>query len=479
MSFAQVEQFFNPKSIAVIGASNNPDAHGHNHFNFQRCYGFSGQLYPVNPNQKEVLGHRAYPSLADIPYPVEHVIVAVGIQAVPDILDQAAKKGVKSIHVYAGRASETGRPEAKKLDELIQTKVKQYGIRLVGPNALGMFCPKSGLAFGYDFPPVPGKVGGIMQSGANSSNLCHFALHRGVNFSKVASYGNAMDLNETDFWEYFIDDPETEIIVSYNEAIKGDTKKYLELVTRAAKKKPVVICKGGRTPAGGRFTIGHTNSNAAADRDLFLEPIRKTGAVVVRNIDEMLDMAVAFGQLPPVKGNRLGLGGGGGGDCVLNTDMFEEAGFVLPELPQGIHEEFKKKGSQMWDWIKNPGDFSIVGPNDPFTVPALLEEMSKYSEFDLLCGYVGEDFPFKIDGLEAVMLFNIEGYINVFKTKRKPFFAVVRSRALGVREMEGQRHRIYAKIRTRFLQEGLPFFESVDSAALAVRRQMEYYQKRG
>ena len=479
MSIEQVRQLFHPGSIAVIGASNNPEVHGHNHFNFQRCYGFSGNLYPVNPKQPEVLGHKAYPSLEAIPYPVDHVIVSVGIQAVPDILDQAAKKGVKTMHIYAARASETGRPEAKKLDETILAKVKQYGIRLVGPNALGLFCPASGLGFGYDFPPVPGHVGAFMQSGANGSNLCHFALHKGVNFSAVASYGNGMDLNEIDFLEYFIDDPDTEVILNYNEALRGDPEQYLDLVAKAAKKKPVVICKGGRTQAGGRFTIGHTNSNAAADRDYFDEPLRKTGAVIVRDIDEMIDMAVAFSQMPPVKGYSLGLAGGGGGDCTLNTDMFEESGFVLTELPQEIREEFKKMGSQMWDWIKNPGDGSIVGPGDTFTVPALLAEMVKSPAYDCVCGYVGEDYPFKTYLLEASILNDIEEYIKIARTSKKPFFSVVRSRALGMREMDGQRARVNAKVRTRFMEEGIPFFESVESAARAIKRQIEYWKRRG
>ena len=171
MSPDSLDFLFYPKSIAVVGASNNPETHGHNHFNFQLCYGFKGALYPINPKQTEVLGLKAYPSLEDVPGTIDHVICAVGINNVPDLLTQASCKGVKSMHVYSGRASETERPEAKKLDEEILKRARQYGIRILGPNALGLFCPRSGLAFGYDFPKEPGHVGAIMQSGANSQTF--------------------------------------------------------------------------------------------------------------------------------------------------------------------------------------------------------------------------------------------------------------------------------------------------------------------
>jgi acyl-CoA synthetase (NDP forming) len=178
MSQASLDFLFHPRSIAVVGASNNIETHGHNHLNFQLSYGFKGEVYPINPKQTEILGRKAYPSLEAVPGTIDHVIIAVGISNIPDILTQASRKGVKSMHIYSGRASETGRPEAKNLDAEILKRAKEYGIRVLGPNALGIFCPKSGLAFGYDFPEKPGNVGAMMQSGANSSDLCHFSLHR-------------------------------------------------------------------------------------------------------------------------------------------------------------------------------------------------------------------------------------------------------------------------------------------------------------
>jgi acyl-CoA synthetase (NDP forming) len=479
MAQGSLDFLFYPKSIAVVGASNNPEAHGHNHLKFQLSYGYKGDLYPINPTQDNILGLKAYPNLEAVPGTIDHVKIAVAINNVPDILKQASRKGVRSMHIYSGRASETGRPEAKKLDEEILRLAREFGIRILGPNALGLFCPESGISLGFDYPPKPGHVGAIMQSGANTTNLCHIAALRGVKFSKVASFGNGLDINEVELFDYLGDDPKTKVLLCYTEGLHCEPEKFLELVQKAAKTKVVIVCKGGRSTSGTRFSKGHNASNSALGKEIWGEPIKEAGAIMVKDIDEMLDMAVAFSQLPPIKGNRIGAGGGGGGDCVIYTDVWEENGFELPPLPQQMREEFKKRGSQMWDWMNNPADFSIVAPNDAFTVTDALAEMAKYPDYDFIVGYMGEDFPFNVESLKNIMLGEVEGYIKVFKESKKPFIAIVRDRPLGTPEMDGQRWRVYAQARTRFLQEGVPFFGSFDQAAKAIRVQMNYYKKKG
>ncbi len=477
MSKPSLDFLFHPRSIAVVGASNNIESHGHNHMNFQLTYGFKGEVYPINPRQTEILGRKAYPSLAVVPGDIDHVIIAVGIQNVPDIITQAAGKGVRSMHIYSGRASETGRPEAKALDEEILRRAKQYGIRILGPNALGFFCPSSGIAFGYDFPEQPGHVGAMMQSGANSTDLCHLAKLRGVRFSKVVSYGNALDINEADLFEYFIDDPETRLLLCYIEGLRCAPEKYLELLRRATARKPVIICHGGRTKAGTRFSAGHNASKSDIGKEIWDGPVQETGAIFVRTIEELLDMSIAFSQLPPIKGFKLGTGGGGGGNCALYSDEWEENGFSLPPLPQSIREEFKRRGSEAWDWMNNPADYSIVAPGDAYTGPNLLAEMAKYPDFDFIVGYVGEDYPFKVEILEKQIMSNVQEYIKVAKQSQKPFFAIVRDRSLGIREFESLRHKIYARARTRFLEEGITFFPSVGQAAKAIKEYISYCNK--
>ena len=468
---------FNPKSIAVVGASTNTESHGHNFLKFQMSYGFKGKLYPINPKSPEILGLKAYPSLLDVPDTIDHVICAININMIPDIVTQAAQKGVKSVHIYSGRASETGRPEAIKNDEEILRRARQAGIRIVGPNALGIFCPRTGIAFGYEFPEVPGSVGAIMQSGANSTDLCHFSALRGVRFSKVCSYGNALDINEMELLEYFTDDEETKILLCYLEGLKDEPQKFVDLVRKAAKKKPVIICKGARTKAGARFSLGHNTSKAEIGREIWEGPVREAGAILVRNVDELINMAVAFSFLPPVKGNRLGAAGGGGGTCVLYTDEWEENGFELPPIPQEMRDEFKNRGSQLWDWMNNPGDSSIEG-GDAYSSAALLMEMTKHPDFDFIVGYVSEDTPFNIEFISNVVFGDIEQFINIHKVCKKPFFVIIRDRPLGTKQMDGPRHRIFAEARTRLLEAGVPFFTSAADAARTMKEYIDYHQRK-
>lgn len=472
-----LEQLFHPKSIAIVGASANPVGHGHSFMNYILNYGFSGNIYPINPSQAEITGLKAYPDLEHVPGTIDHVTVAVSLNNVPSLLEQGARKGVKTMHIYAGRASETGRPEAKKLDAEILRLAREHNITIIGPNALGIFCPASGLAFGYDFPRDPGNVGAIMQSGANSTDLIHLSALRGIKFSKVVSYGNALDINEEDLLEYFTEDPETKILLCYIEGLRIDPEKYFKLVHKAASLKPVIICKGGRSKAGARWSLHHTASEASF-ADTWKTQIRQAGAILVRNLDEMVNMAVAFSFLAPIKGKRVGIGGGGGGTCVLSADHWEENGFEVPPLPQNIRDEFKRRGSQLWDWINNPADWSIVAPGDACTIEAVLLEMAKHPDFDFIAACVGEDHPFWKDHFVQEITANVEGYIRVSKAGHKPLLAIFGDRPLGISEMDSWRYRTFAKLRTRLIEEHVPFFPTVDQAAQAVTELINYYQKR-
>jgi acyl-CoA synthetase (NDP forming) len=191
-----LEFLFNPESVAIVGASENPTTYGYAFMHHLKSYGFRGRLYPINPRQPEISGVKTYPSLEAIPGSVEYVIHLIGVNHAPDIITQAAQKGAKAVHILAGRAGETGRPEGKRLEAEILKRARENGIRVLGPNCLGIYCPKTGLAFGFDFPREPGKVGALIQSGGNSTDLMHIAALRGIRFNKVVSYGNALDINE-------------------------------------------------------------------------------------------------------------------------------------------------------------------------------------------------------------------------------------------------------------------------------------------
>jgi acyl-CoA synthetase (NDP forming) len=471
-----LEFLFKPESIAIVGASENPATYGHSFMQHILSYGFSGKLYPVNTRQPEIMGVKAYSSLDAIPGTVDYVIDLIGVNNAADIITQAARKGAKAIHILAGRAGETGRPEGKMIEEEILKRAREYNIRILGPNCLGIFCPKAGIAFGFDFPKEPGKVGALIQSGGNSTDLVHIASLRGVRFSKVVSYGNALDINEIDLLQYFLDDPETEIILSYIEGLRGNGREYLELIRQAASKKPVIICKGGRTKVGSRMTLSHTAS-LAGSANLWETAIRQAGAVPVKNLDQMVNMAVAFSFLPPFKGKNVGIVGAGGGRSVLSADEWEENGFIVPPLPQDIREELKRKGSQLWDWLDNPADVSIM-PGDLLSMPDVLSEIVKHPIFDFIAVDAEEDPPFSKETFIQHLTEDMEGYLKISKQCNKPFLVIFDERSPGIKEMDSYIHRTRAELRTLLVKEGLPFFPSVDEASKAVNELITYYRRR-
>jgi len=471
-----LEFLFHPHSVAIVGASENPATYGCFFMHHMLDYGFGGKIYPINTRQPEIMGIKAYPSLDDVPGTIDYVIHVIGVNQAPDLITQAARKGVRAIHILAGRAAETGRPEGKKLEAEILKRAREYGIRVLGPNCLGVFCPGSGLSFGFDFPREPGKVGALIQSGGNSTDLVHISALRGIRFSKVVSYGNALDINEIDLFRYFLNDPETGVIVSYIEGLKGNGREYLELVRRAATIKPVVICKGGRTSVGSRMTLSHTAS-LAGSADLWETAIRQAGAVPVKSLDQMVNMAVAFSFLPPVKGKNVGIVGAGGGRSVLSADEWEENGFTVPPLPQEVRQELRARGSQLWDWIDNPADVSIT-PGDPLTMSDVLSAIVKHPVFDFIAADAEEDPPFQKEAFIQHLTEDMQGYIKISRGCDKPFLIIFDERSPGIGEMDHYNYRTRAELRTLLVREGLPFFPSVDEAAKAVNELITYYHRR-
>jgi len=463
--------------VAIVGASSNPASFGYDYMSHIKGYGYKGNIYPINPKQTEIFGLKAYPDLAQVPGTIDYVICCVGNNHVPSLLTQCAQKGVRAMHILAGRSAETGRAEAKELEAEILKRAKAYSIRLVGPNCLGVYCPESGLAFGYDFPTEVGGVGAIIQSGGNSTDLVHIASLRGVRFSKVISYGNALDVNQNDLFEYFLDDPKTKVILSYIEGLKGDTRQFLHILRKAVTKKPVVICKGGRTSAGARLTVTHTASLAGSG-EVWEAAMRQAGAVPVRHLDEMINMAGAFSMLPPIKGRRVAVVGCGGGRGILSVDAWAENGFDIPPLPEEIREEFKKRGSEIWDWIGNPADASITIPGDAFTIEAVTAEMAKSPVFDFIAADAQEDPPFGKDHYIEEVTKITRGFIRVRKEINKPLLMVFDERSPGMTEADNWNYKTRAQMRTELVQDKLPFFPSVDEAAKAVNEVIMYYHRR-
>jgi acyl-CoA synthetase (NDP forming) len=194
---------------------------------------FAGPIYPINPKAQEVLGLRCYPSLLEVPGPVDHVISSIPASGVLELMDHAAAKAVRSVHFFTAGFRETGEEERIGLEQELLRRAQAAGIRVIGPNCMGLYCPGARVAFNRESPRESGNVAFVSQSGLNAEELIFYAALRGVRFSKVVSYGNAVDLDESDFLEYCTVDPETDIIATYIEGVK-DGRRFLRRLSAAA-----------------------------------------------------------------------------------------------------------------------------------------------------------------------------------------------------------------------------------------------------
>ena len=354
-----LESLFHPRSIAVVGASANERSQGYEFVQGLLKIGFPGPVYPINPKLDELLGRKAYPRLEDVPGPVDFVISAVPAGAALDLVEGAKAKGTKLIHFYTARFSETGHEDAAELERELSRRTREAGIRVIGPNCMGLYYPKAKITFDPDIPTEPGNVGFLSQSGSHAFRVIGRGTGRGLRFSKVISYGNALDLNEVDFLDHFARDPDTDVIAAYIEGVR-DGKRFFEALRRAAHRKPVAVLKGGRTPAGHAAAASHTAS-LASQQAIWQTAVRQAGALEVGSLDDLIDMLVAFRNAGLARGPRVGVLGGAGGGTVEAADLCQEAGLELAPMPQQIREDLREKVPHAWDWVGNPIDGSILG----------------------------------------------------------------------------------------------------------------------
>jgi len=474
MSTHPLYKLLRPRSIAVVGASANPDKPSYIFLRQLLDHGYRGDIFPVNPKYAEVLGVKAYPNLQQIPQTVDYVICCIPAADVPNLIQECGHKEVKLVHIFTGGFSETGRPESARLEQQIRQRAQEYGIRLIGPNCMGLYHPREGIAFGYDFPREPGPVGMASQSGAGATYFVHLAALRGIRFSKIISYGNALDFDESDFLDYFTQDPETRVIVLYIEGIK-DGRRFLSSLTRAAAVKPVIIVKGGRGQAGNRAAASHTAA-LSINGQIWNAAIAQAGAIAAENFEETADLAVSFCFLRTPPGIRAGIVGIGGGPSVLATDECEQAGLDVVPLPTGIRQQLKEKSVAIWDWIGNPVDSSILG--GAIGHIEVLQMMARHPDFDLLIGIINEDAPFPQQYMTSMIRASVRGYIKINQETTKPLVMVVGEKGPGIDNYDHWRWHILSEARTRLIAANIPVYPSISRATRAAKKLADYYHCR-
>jgi len=320
--YSSVDGLFHPASIAIIGASSNPIETGW----VKRLldFGYKGQIYPVNPKAKEIYGIKAYSNIRDVPDPVEYAILNIPAENTPQAMRDCAAKGVKIVHCYTAGFAENGTEQGKQLENEPAQIAQDNGIRLIGPNCMGVYCPASGMTFSEDFPKEKGRIALISQSGAEASRLVFLCQDVNLYFSKAVSYGNAVDLDAPDFLEYLAKDNETDIIALYIEGAKNASR-FMVAVKKCLERKPAVILKAGLTANGADVATYHTGSKT--DWNVFLKQAR---AIPAQTMDEVADILQSVTRIKKLAGRRIAIVGRGGGIGVVATDICERAGLKVP-----------------------------------------------------------------------------------------------------------------------------------------------------
>ena len=432
--------------------------------------GFKGEICPVNPKYDEILGLKAYARVRDIPGPVDFVISSVPAAAVPALLDDCAEKGVKLVHLFTARFSETGRKEAARLEQDILRRARAAGIRLIGPNCMCVYYPDEGISFNEGMPRDSGPVGVVSQSGQAVGEMVQNAAVRGVRFSKAISYGNALDFNECDYLEYFLQDEQTQIVLLYIEGVR-DGPRFLRVLRELAAVKPVIVVKGGRGEAGKRATASHTGSLSGA-REIWDTVVKQTGVVTACDLEELVDIVVAFYFMKLPRGRRLGVIGGSGGTSVLAADLCEEAGLEVIPLPEDIRVELKKRENPVWDWISNPADFSITDRADSGTDISRL--MIEHPDFDIIMMFVSGPW-------HRGQRFSTREHLKrsgVPLLRGRPSVVVFGDRARGTGREALRYERINNQLKEKLIEMSFPVFPNIRRAANAVSRMLSYYEGR-
>ena len=369
--------FFYPRTVALIGATDKPDKPGT--AILENLAHFKGAVYPVNPKHGSLLGHRCYASLMTIPDEIDLAIIALPSALVEQALEAVHEKAIRRAILISSGFAEAG-AEGLRMQERIAGKAKAYGIRVIGPNALGVYNTENGLDSFFVSRkrvsrPMPGRLSIISQSGAITVILMEALARDNMGIAKAVNYGNRLDVDDTDALDYLADDPETGAVAMYIESV-ADGRKFLQAAKAFTAKKPLVIWKAGKHELGAAAVSSHT-ATLAGIYGLYQAAFRQAGAVEAFGFDHMIDASKAVALMDyPCVGKRLLVVTNGGGMAVAASDQAQQEGFTMPRIP----EEVRQKLDQAFPpfFVKNnPIDLTGSGRNEDYAV-ALKEALPHY-----------------------------------------------------------------------------------------------------
>jgi len=471
-SILQIKKFFDPKTVAIVGASEKIEKAGgiifRNFIENKKRGIFKGEVYPVNPYEKEILGYKCYPSILDIPNEIDLVVIVIPAQLTLKIVEQAIEKKVKNIIIISSGYSEIGNYE---LEQKIKEMVKKSGIRLLGPNCLGVYDPSTGvdtlflpetklLANGREVVSMPrpmlGRIGFISQSGAFGVAALDYLTGKQIGISRFISFGNRADVDEVEILEYFLEDNETKVILMYIENIVNG-RRFIKIASEVTKKKPIVAIKTGKTEAGARAALSHTGALAGSDK-VYDGVFKQVGILRAENMHEFFNIAKALVLQPPAEGKNIGIITDAGGPGVMASDECEIKGMNVKKFSEEtinkLNELKKDKIIPEFATISNPIDLtgSVTSEMYENCTRILLEDPEINGIIIIGLHHtpaLGDDF--------------IDRIANISKKYLKPIVAC----DIGETEMA-----LY--IRQKFDKHGIPSYSSPEEAVQAMNGLVKY-----
>jgi acyl-CoA synthetase (NDP forming) len=461
-----LEVFFEPKSVAIIGASRTPGKLGYNILSNLIDLGFKGKLYPVNPEATEILGLKAYPRVDLIPEDLDVVVVSTPASTVLEIMESCTRKHVKGVVIISSGFSEEGNVE---LEQKLFKIAKEAGIRVIGPNTTGILNTANGFTSSFVSglgQAKRGRVAVVAQTGVFLGFLLAYIISsQQFGLSKVVGLGNKRDVDDVEVLNYLEQDPDTKVICMYIEGIK-DGRTFLTTAQRVSKRKPILVLKSGVTDKGSKVALSHTGSLAGRS-ELFAAACKQAGIVQLESFEQMIDFGKAFALQPLPKGNNLGVITVTGAGGVIAVDAAIKTGFQIPDLSRETIEVLRKNSPPWHERIGNPVDIG----------PAI--EVGMYSPFDaekffqMSFNAVLQDK--NLDGLIVLffglyggfLLFDraVSGLISIAKESTKPLFFSITGDKQATDDI------------TKLLESnGFPVYPDITRAVKTMAAMYQYYK---
>ena len=463
-----LDPLFYPKSVAVIGASDNLGGGKLPYFQILQANGFTGALYPVNPRRVEVSGVKTYASIDDLPEPVDFAIVAAPVEQSVDIVKAAVRKQIKFIHFFTSGFGETGNLQ---LEQEIIREARKGHLRIVGPNCIGVQCFESKVSFRLtNLQEGPGSIAFLGQSGGITSSFVAMATTRDIRLNKVVSYGNQIDLRLEDYLEYLADDDKISLIACYVDDIK-DVNKFLKALKRTTAKKPVIILKGGKTELGSKAAASHTGA-MASNYTIWAAAVRQHGGLLVDNFEELMNLAMLGTAQRFPRGRRVGFMGAGGGISVLFSDLAAASGVLLPELSPRTQRMISEKIMGVNTSTTNPVDLGAFG----FDFNVMLHTMKALNEddnIDVIVPYFSVEYIMHAE-LFLKVTNSAHSIMEMARQIKKPVIPVLS--CFLENDLEAERVRISTFNALR--KAGFPVYPTIQEALYVIETYFEWAEKR-